>query len=534
MSALYIDAIWLATAFFSGLIMRRLGLPTLLGFLASGFLLHSFGAINGALSSVLGSLSDLGITLLLFTIGLKIKFKTLIQKEILVTASSHMLLTTLAFSGLLFLLSFSSIRIFSNLSIWSALSIGFALSFSSTVFVIKSLEDRGELTSSHGRMAIGILIIQDIFAVIFLTATNDIVPSLWALGLPLYLYLIRFILNPLLSRTGHEELLTIFGFFAPLIAGALVFDFVNIKYDLGALIIGMLLVNHAKADELYERMLKFKDFFLIAFFINIGLSESPTLTTLYVAIGLLITVFFKGFLFNYIMSFFKLRARTNFLTSLSLTNFSEFGLIVGAVGIKVGLVTEEWVVILAILMSFSFLVAAPLNAKSYELFDYFKTFLTKFNKTPKDIDCQPAITSSIQYLVIGIGSFGKPALQRFVDEYGNNVLAIDYNNEKIEALKSDGFNANWGDTTDRDFWEEGNFENVKLIVLTMSDYASTYNTLKQINRIKNRPFKVAAVCHYADEKKKLTHLNVDYVYYYKTDLGIDFAEHALEQITQKN
>lgn len=531
MTALYIDAIWLATAFLAGLLMRRIGLPTLIGFLASGFLLKAFGAVDGKLIDVLSSLSDLGITLLLFTIGLKIKLRTLVKKEIIITASAHMLLTTLAFAGLLFLLSYSSIRVFSDLSIASALTIGFALSFSSTVFVIKSLEDRGELTSTHGNMAIGILIIQDIFAVIFLTAMNDVTPSLWVLLLPLYIYLIRFVLNYLLNRSGHGDLLTVFGFFAPLIAGAMAFDLVNLKYDLGALIIGMLLVNHTKADELYKRMLKFKDFFLIAFFINIGLlSESPSIISISVALGILLLVFFKGFLFNYIMSFFDLRARTNFLTALSLTNFSEFGLIIGAVGYNAGLISDKWIVVLAVLMSFSFLLSAPINAKSYELFDWFKSFLTKLNKTPKEIDCQPKIALEINYVIVGTGSIGGPALRHFHSKHQHQVLAVDYSTDRVEKLKEEGYNAVWGDTTDREFWDEAELDNIKLVVLAMTDYASIFNTLKQIKQLKNRKFKIATICHYADEKQKLEAFDVDYIYYYKTELGIDFAEHAMEQI----
>lgn len=527
MDPIHIDAIWLGVAFLSGLIMRQLGLPTLIGFLAAGFFLNYADVVQGNLKDILGSLSDLGITLLLFTIGLKIKVKTLVQKEILVTASTHMILSTLAFSGLVFLFGYTGLRMFSDITVESALVIGFALSFSSTVFVVKSLEDRGEISSKHGKMAIGILIIQDVFAVLFITLTNDEVPSIWALTLPLYLYLVRFILKPLLHKSGHGEVLTIFGFFAPLILGSLAFDLVNLKYDLGALIIGMLLVKHPKVDELYERMMSFKDFFLVAFFINIGLSETPTLTTLIVALCLLVFVFFKGYLFNVIMSFFNLRARTNFLTSLSLMNYSEFGLIVGAVGNKMGLISDEWLISIAVLMALSFLLAAPFNTRSYELFDKFKKYLIVINKTSKDIDHQPVIGKNINYIVVGVGSIGRSAFEHFHNNFKNKVLAVDYDNEKVDLLKSENFLAEWGDTTDRDFWEENDFKNVDLVILAMSDYASNHNTLKQINKMKKKPFKVAVICHYEDEQHKFENMHVDYVFNYKNELGEDFAEHAM-------
>lgn len=530
MDPIYIDAIWLGVAFASGILMKQLGLPTLVGFLLAGFFLNYAEIIEGNLKEVLDTIAELGITLLLFTIGLKIKFKSLLKKEVLVTASSHMVLTILAFSGLIFLMSYTGITFFMDMSFESSLVVGFALSFSSTVFLVKIFEERGELNSTHGKIAIGILIIQDIFAVIFISATNDVLPSVWVFLLPVYLYFIRFLLNPLLTKAGHGELLTVFGFFAPFILGSLAFYSVNLKPDLGALILGMLLVNHPKNQELYERMMNYKDFFLIAFFISIGLTGKPTLSMALIAIVLLVFAFLKGYLFMAILARFNLRARTNFLASLSLSNYSEFGLIVAAVGLNKGLISDDWLLILALVMSLSFIVSSPLNAKAYVLFDRFKERITKLNRTSKEIDCQPKIMKNVEYLIIGIGSIGESALKEFESKYPNKVLGVDYSMDTIIRLKNEGFNLVWGDTTDREFWEDSDFKNIKMVVLAMSDYASNYNTLKVMNKLKKRSFKIAAICHYEDEKNKYLDLSVDYVYYYKSSLGEDLAQHAIQEL----
>src|SRR5690554_5829789 len=137
LNAVYIDAIWLTLAFLSGLLMKRFNLPALLGFLATGFFLSFSGFTEGNLRQILGPLSDLGIILLLFTIGLKIKIKQLIKPEIWITASTHIIITTLTIGGVLFGMSFMSIQYFTDMSIESAMTIGFALSFSSTVFIVK-------------------------------------------------------------------------------------------------------------------------------------------------------------------------------------------------------------------------------------------------------------------------------------------------------------------------------------------------------------------------------------------------------------
>ncbi|HLW06055.1 MAG TPA: cation:proton antiporter family protein, partial [Marinilabiliaceae bacterium] len=518
LNAVYIDAIWLTLAFLSGLLMKRFNLPALLGFLATGFFLSFSGFTEGNLRQILGPLSDLGIILLLFTIGLKIKIKQLIKPEIWITASTHIIITTLTIGGVIFGVSVLGVQYFADMSLESAMTVGFALSFSSTVFIVKSLEERGEITSRHGRFAIGILVVQDIFAVVFLTISKSVLPTVWVLALPLYLYLVKLILDKLLDKAGHGELLTVFGFFAPFIAGALAFDMVNLKYDLGALIIGMLMVNHPRKEELYDRMSGYKDFFLIGFFINIGLSGTPTLASLVVAVCLLTFVIFKGWLFIQIFSIFQLRARTNFLTSLHLSNYSEFGLIVGAVAVSNGMIDTDWLATLAIFMSLSFLISSPFVAKSYELFEKYQTKLTKWNRTSKEIDKQAQIDGAAKYVVIGLGSIGLPAYFHLKESFPDCVIGVDYNGDKVNQLKKEGNNVVWGDSTDRDFWDESNWEKVDVVVLAMSDYASNHNTMKQINKMKEREFKIAAICHYDDEKEIFENFNVDYIYDYKTSV----------------
>ena len=118
---------------------------------------------------------------------------------------------------------------------WQAAAvIAFALSFSSTVFAVKTLEDRGEMKSRHGQVAIGILIIQDIIAVIFLTFATDKSPTLWALAL-LSLPFFRPLLNHFIERSGHGEVLILFGMFMA-IGGGELFNLVGMKADLGALL----------------------------------------------------------------------------------------------------------------------------------------------------------------------------------------------------------------------------------------------------------------------------------------------------------
>jgi glutathione-regulated potassium-efflux system ancillary protein KefC len=525
----HIDALWLALAFLSGIVSRRLNLPPLIGFLFTGFVLGVTGLTTGHISEVVHALSDLGVILLLFTIGLKIKVKTLMRPEIWVTASAHMILSILFFSGILFGLSFFAAHVFGEMSLFSSLMIGFALSFSSTVFVVKVLEERGELNSQHGKIAIGILVIQDIFAVLFLSVSSSSIPGWTVLLLPVILYVVRMILNQLLDKAGHGELLTIFGFFATYIGGALTFAAVGLKPDLGALVIGMLLVPHPRSDELYDRMMSFKDFFLVAFFMSIGLSGQITLNAVLIALALLLLIPLKSVLYLFIFRRMNIRARTAFLTALSMSNYSEFGLIVGVVAMKSGLISSEWLVAIALMMSGSFLLSAPLNRHAHKLFNRYKTTLLRLNREDLVVDSKLVDFRDTRYVVIGLGSLGFPAYQFLRNTHGSAVLGLDFNTDRVKVMAEAGERVQSADATDPLLWDNATTDKLEVVFLAMSDYEANLNAIREIMRLPHRKFKIGAVVHYDDQRAELEQMGVEYVYCYKDRLGKEFAQSYFEK-----
>lgn len=524
----YIDAIWLSIAFICGIAAKKLKLPPLIGFLGTGFILNALGFTQGHISEILHVLSDLGVMLLLFTIGLKINIKVLIKKEIWFTAGAHMIISVLAISGTVFLIGFTGLRLFSDLGLKGAMLIGFALSFSSTVFVVKILEERGELNSFHGKLSIGILVIQDLIAVLFLTLSKNQWPSIWVLSLPVYLYIIRFVLYRILDEVDHGELLTIYGMFAAFITGALSFHLVGLKPDLGALVIGMMLVGHKRSKELYERMMSYKDFFLIAFFINIGLSGIPGWNHLIIALILLLFINLKGGLFLLLLSRFKIKARTAFLTSISLGNFSEFALITGIVGIHMGWIPGDWIIIMAVAMSLSFLISSPVNNRVHDIFDYFKPLITRLNRDIVCIDQEPYYLGKAKYLIVGMGEIGLSAYHYLRDIQKLEVLGIDYNHDLIEKLKNEGINAAWGDATDSNLWDNADVSNIEMVLFAMDDHPSNINSIKEILKIGDVQFKIGVVSHFPDESEDFRKLNVDYIYDYRNQLGREFAQEVIQ------
>ena len=275
-------ALYLVVVFACGFVARLLRLPTLIGYLASGFILHAPGI--DALPMI-DSLADLGVTILLFTIGLKLDLRMLFRREVLVTTAANLLTLVGLTAGFLGLLATVGVRLLAGAD-WQVLALlGFALSFSSTVFVIQVLDERSDSSALYGRVAIGVLVLQDVVAVAFLTAMKGEHPSPWALALPLLLPAV-WLVRRLWHRLGHGELQTLFGITMALVPGYWLFEAVGIKGDFGAMVVGVLLASHPRAAELSRTLFGLRELLLVGFFVSIGLHVNPTLET--VLLGLLL------------------------------------------------------------------------------------------------------------------------------------------------------------------------------------------------------------------------------------------------------
>jgi len=528
----YVDAVWISIAFIGGLLAKKINLPPLVGFLATGFLLNMAQIAQG--HAAIHAMSELGVMLMLFTIGLKIDLKSLLKKEIWASAGIHTIITTLALGSIISIIGTLGIGLITPIPFKTALFIGFGLSFSSTVFAIKILEERGEVSSFHGHTAIGILIVQDLMAVIVLTASKASWPSIWVLALPVYLWGIRYVFFRLLKNIDHGELFTLFGFFAAFVMGAMSFDLVGLKPDLGALIMGALLGTHKRSKELAVHMSGYKDLFLIAFFIEIGLSGLPNWNTLIISLILILFLAFKTGLFMFLFTRFNLRARTSLLSSLSLSTYSEFGLIIAAIGVEAGWLDSNWLVIMALSMSFSFVIASPFNNKAHKIFNKFKPKLMRLNTCKIHPDDVPNDLGDAQYLVCGMGRIGRSTYRQIKAEYHAKVLGVDYNHQTVETAQREGKNVMWGDVTDSTFWQNVDLSKIKMVFLAFSNHQSNVNTSIELLNIIHPHTKIGAVCEFRDQAKELHDNGVNFVYNFHEQVGKEFANEFLKQSSHSN
>ncbi len=524
------DPLLISVAFAAGLAIYQLGLPPMVGFLVAGFVLNATGFES---SDTLETIGNLGVTLLLFTVGLKLKLKDLLHSEVWAGASLHMALIFLVNLAALYLLLQLDLPLTHGADLQMLALLAFALCFSSTVFAVKILEKNGQLTSLYGRTAIGILIMQDVFAVIFLAVSSGQLPTVWALGL-LGLPLLRPLLYRLLDSAGHEELLVLYGIFLALSLGAGLFELVHVKPDLGALIIGMLLANHPKAGEMARSLLNFKELLLVVFFLNIGLAAFPSWDTLLVGALLALILPFKVMLYHLVLTLFRFRARSALLTSLTLANYSEFGLIVGAVGVSTGIISTDWLVAMALALSLSFVLAAWLHDRAPLIYLPLRTWLMSWQRHPLHIEDRPIDPGHAHIIVLGMGRVGSGAYDYMTGHHPEKqVLGIDLDHDAVDCHRELGRNVIQGDATDSDFWEKVRMSaDVELVMLSMPMHEGNLYAAKRL-KATGYTRRIAAVVGHDDHARELRDMGVDVVFNIYLEAGTGFAEHVCESALLK-
>ncbi|MFK7795517.1 MAG: cation:proton antiporter [Gammaproteobacteria bacterium] len=525
------DAVIILLALLAGLIFRRFNYPPLLGYLLAGFAAHELEAleyISAGNIDIITPLADIGILLLLFTIGLKLNLRSLAAPHVWGTALIHMVIAVVLTVPVIMAAGYwmPALEVADSVSAWT---LAFALSFSSTVFAVKIFDERGESASFHASTAIGVLIIQDILAVCFLvfTAEKAIGPSaLILLALPL----IRPLLLYLQKLSGHGELLVLFGVVCAL-GGAELFEAVNLKGGLGALLFGVLLGNNERSNELYKNLLNLKDLFLIGFFLQIGYYGLPSLEMLYVAFTLALLIFLRPVIYYFLLVFFKVRARTAFLSGIALFNYSEFGLIVASIAVSMSILSPEWLTTLALAMSISFFIATPFNTKVHDLFNKNYIFLDKFEREqrlPQEII--PSIGDA-KVAILGMGRVGLGTYESLREIYKDKVVCIEENQLRVNKYSNSGVNCIHGDANDYEFWNQSTLLDCEKIFVCLSNHRENMYVVELARQVgyKNT---LAVVSHFADEQEELERFGCIAFNLY-AEAGHGFAEHVLTELKKR-
>lgn len=506
-----IEAVWIIFAFSLGMAVKLVGLPPLIGYLAAGFAIVAYGDIAGVPiegTEVLAHLAHLGVLLLLFTVGLKLKVRNLVRPEVIGGGVLHFVISILLFMP--------GIHFFMGLDWYTSLMLGVALSFSSTVLAAKVLESKRELRAFHGRVAIGILIVQDLLALLVMALASGQAPSMWALvvfGIPL----LRPLLYKVLDISGHDELLVLLGLLLALVVGGHGFETVGLSSELGALAFGALLANHKRAGELSQSLWSIKEVFLVGFFLQIGMGGLPDGDALIFAVAMGVLLPLKGILFFFLLLLFKLRARSAFLAGLSLTNYSEFGLIVASI------VLPQWLIPLAIAVSVSFLVSAPLYRLAHPLYDRLEGVLSRLERKGFHPDEQPLSLGDAKVLVIGMGRTGTAAYDHLKTR-NIAMVGMDSDPAKVADHQEKGRRVVFADAEDVQLWKNLHAPALEYVILAANDVEAKVIAARQLRQ---SGFEGVIVAHsmFADHADAITRAGADHTYQTMAETGVGLAEH---------
>src|SRR5687768_2917419 len=326
-----------------GLVAHCLRQPTILGYVIAGALIGpsmGFGLIHDAESIEI--ISEIGLILLLFIIGLELDVKALLAagRQLIVAGFGQFLICVALGVGLFAALGYGLTGANSN-GLYFALMCG----LSSTAVVVKLLYDKGELDTLHGRMTLGILVIQDIYAIFVLAfqpnfANPSFGPILKAVGGTIVLLIVGFAVSKYalrwvfssIARAPEMVVATSTGWCAAVCLLAAAMD---LSKEMGALIAGLTIAAFPYSIHVTAKTLPLRDFFLTLFFVSLGMQiVAPKASMIGMVLLIILFTIVSRFLSIYpLLAFTGAGRRTAFITTLNLAQISEFSLVIAALGI---------------------------------------------------------------------------------------------------------------------------------------------------------------------------------------------------------
>ena len=444
-----------------GFVGRLLRQPLIVSFIAAGILAGPSVLDITRSGDKIAVLSELGIAVLLFLVGLKLDIK-LIRSLGVVSLSTGLgqVAFTSAIGFLLCLaLGFDAV---------TSLYVAVALTFSSTIIIVKLLSDKREVDSLHGQIALGFLIVQDIVVVLAMIALSAVgigtqadasihkVLSVFAFGALMLLgvlVFIRFVATPLMSALARTpELLLLFAI-AQAAAFATIGDHLGFGKELGGLLAGISLASTPYRDALTARLAPLRDFLLLFFFIALGSKLQLThvgsgafgaiVLSLFVLIG-------NPLIVLAIMGGMGYRKRTGFLAGLTVAQISEFSLIFMAMGVSLGHVDTGALGLVTLVGLITIAASTYMITYSHQLYAICEPLLWPFERrgTPRESGDQAAGGGRRYDVVIfGLGRFGE-AIARRLQGRGMRLICVDFDPRKVAEWRAAGGEAIYGDVTD--------------------------------------------------------------------------------------
>jgi len=497
-------------------VVHLLRQPLIIGYLLTGIIAGpiAFGLIGE--SNILPEISSIGVALLLFIVGLELNIHNLSRLKHVVFATTFLQVAVIGLIGTIagILLGLGGLESF---------IVGIALALSSTLIIVKVFTDKKELTRLYAQIAIGILILQDIIATavkIFLASQKEGVISwsdigflsLKAIVLFTSLYLLgRFVLTRIVSFIESSKELLLISALGWALGVAALFELTGFSIEVGALFAGVSLASAQYNQEIASRLKPLRDFFIVIFFIVLASSIEPSqLVSAWMPILVfsMIVIFIKPLVTLIGLGLSGYTKRTSFKAAISLSQVSEFSLIFIASAVASGLATETTQAIILMVGIITFITSTYLMKYDDEIFKVFENHLQLFERKITKYE-QKGSSSSFPIVLFGYRKGGVEFIRTF-KAMNKKFVVVDYDPETIDHLERNNTHFMYGDVTDLELLHELNLHKAKMVVSTISDFA-TNEFLAQWMHANNPEAVFICSAENAQYASALYNLDADYV-----------------------
>ena len=522
-------------AFIFGRLLKQPLIPI---YILTGLLIGPvFGIIKG--SEEIRLLSELGVAFLLFIVGLELSFRKI--KDVGATA----FIATIPQIVLVFLVGLYVAQKF-FLTTEEAVYLGFILAFSSTMVVVKLLVDRNEINTLHGRIVLGVMLVQDLFVLFVLPALAVKELSLLFLaeivlkigGLIALGVLSRFILTPLFEKTARTSEMLLLTSLSSLFVFMMLSVVLELSIIIGAFIAGVALANLQFNVEISSKIKPLRDFFATLFFVSLGLQfvfTSPDKSFyLLLAVLFAIIVILKPLIVFLIVLILGYKERTAFLSGMSIGQISEFSLIIASQAFlneKIGADLFSGVIILAILTITSTAYLMKLANPVYERLQGTLKPLLKMSiiRSRPPLENRPRIKKQ-DILILGCHNVGSVVVKK-AQSMNKSVFAVDFDPDVIKRLINNRVPCMYGDVLNTTVLEHAGVRKTSVIISTIPEDHVTRYLIRNLKKMNKKAILFVTARH-KREAKEYYDLGADFVIYPDMIAGKRVA-HVVEELLKK-
>lgn len=499
-------------------IMKLLRQPIIIGYIFTGIIAGPLFLNIVTSTDVVTTLSHFGIVFLLFVAGLSMNPKVMksVGKISLITGVGQVLFTTVIGFLIAKLLGFPDI---------SALYIAIALTFSSTIIIVKLLSDKGDMQTLYGRISLGFLVVQDIIVVIIMMFLSSFTGGfeildvavetvLMGLGLMSFMILFGIFVLPRIIRSvaKTQEFLILFSL-GWLLSLAIVFSYLNFSIEIGALLAGIMLSFSPYHYEIKLKMNVLRDFFILFFFVLLGSQMIFTNVTDFILPIVVFSVFIlvgNPLIVMILMGAFKYTKRNGFLAGLTVAQISEFSLILVAMGVKMGHVSNDILSMITAIGLITILGSTYMIMHANKIYSHISRYLGVFErKGMKKDEHSHHRGGEYDIVLFGCNRIGFSLLET-IGSIKKKLLIIDNDPEIITDLATEGYECKYGDAEDTELLNATNFSKAKMVISTIPDIETNLILLRKIRKLNNNVI-IIIVSHQIEEALQLYESGATYV-----------------------